>query len=128
MDGANFDDATALFCVASECHVDIIEGLWGSYVDKETKFRHVIASYGKTIKYMELPCLNLGKKDGRQNFVPMDFCEICEGQRVVKDNLNSRKEKILEKVIKPFVRRNKIAQIMEDEMDVHTVNTLPILE
>ncbi|GLJ35092.1 hypothetical protein SUGI_0706220 [Cryptomeria japonica] len=40
---------------------------------------HYNDRYGKRIIKMKLPCLNLGKKAGRQNYVPMDFCEICEG-------------------------------------------------
>ncbi|KAK1268366.1 Protein argonaute 2 [Acorus gramineus] len=45
------------------------------------------SKYGQKIKYGKLPCLDLGK-NGRSNYVPMEFCEIAGGQRFPKQNLN----------------------------------------
>ncbi|KAK1316678.1 Protein argonaute 2 [Acorus calamus] len=45
------------------------------------------SKYGQEIRYRRLPCLDLGK-NGRANYVPMEFCEIAGGQRFPKQNLN----------------------------------------
>ncbi|KAL9307897.1 Protein argonaute 3 [Arabidopsis thaliana] len=42
--------------------------------------------YGRDIDHKDIPCLNLGKK-GRENFVPMEFCNLVEGQIFPKEKL-----------------------------------------
>jgi len=42
--------------------------------------------YAKDIDHKDIPCLNLGKK-GRENFVPMEFCNLVEGQIFPKEKL-----------------------------------------
>ncbi|KAK1272836.1 Protein argonaute 2 [Acorus gramineus] len=44
--------------------------------------------YGLEIRYRRLPCLDLSK-NGKENYVPMEFCEIAGGQRFPKQNLNN---------------------------------------
>lgn len=43
--------------------------------------------YQKEIRYMDIPCLDLGKNN-RKNYVPMEFCVLVEGQIYPKENLN----------------------------------------
>ncbi|KAK1304677.1 Protein argonaute 2 [Acorus calamus] len=44
--------------------------------------------YGLEIRYRRLPCLDLSK-NGKKNYVPMEFCEIAGGQRFPKQHLNN---------------------------------------
>ncbi|KAL5563612.1 hypothetical protein UlMin_033359 [Ulmus minor] len=41
---------------------------------------YFIEKYGKDIQYKDIPCLDLGK-GSKRNDVPMEFCEIADGQR-----------------------------------------------
>nr|DAD43828.1 TPA_asm: hypothetical protein HUJ06_002058 [Nelumbo nucifera] len=43
--------------------------------------------YNKVIEHRYLPCLDLSK-DGKMNYVPMEFCVLVEGQRYPKDRLD----------------------------------------
>ncbi|KAL5842663.1 hypothetical protein ACOSQ3_013266 [Xanthoceras sorbifolium] len=42
--------------------------------------------YQIDIKFKDIPCLDLGR-NGRKNYVPMEFCELVEGQIYPKDKL-----------------------------------------
>ncbi|XP_057838348.2 protein argonaute 2 isoform X2 [Cryptomeria japonica] len=70
--------------------------------------------YNEDIKFKLLPCLDLSKQSDRPNYVPMEFCVICEGQRFPKDNLNAIQQKNLRGMACPKVyeRQNIINQIM----------------
>ncbi|GLJ35094.1 hypothetical protein SUGI_0706240 [Cryptomeria japonica] len=87
------------------------------HVTKEIKFNTDEGGEDTSIVdyYKKLPCLELIKKPGEQNFVQMEFCQICEGQRVVEDNLNSEHEKALKRVVSLPERREKIVQIIKSE-------------
>ncbi|KAG1348075.1 Protein argonaute 2 [Cocos nucifera] len=45
------------------------------------------------IRFQGLPCLDLSKN--QMNYVPMEFCELAEGQRYQKDGLRREEEKRL---------------------------------
>ncbi|XP_057846178.1 protein argonaute 2 [Cryptomeria japonica] len=70
--------------------------------------------YNVDIKYKLLPCLDLSKHSDRPNYVPMELCQICEGQRFPKDNLSATQLKTLRSIACPQVhqRQQKIKRIM----------------
>ncbi|KAF4362468.1 hypothetical protein CsatB_001389 [Cannabis sativa] len=60
----------------------------GKIPDKEVRLvEYFEEKYGKAIVHVDIPCLDLGKADKR-NEVPMEFCEIVEGQNYKKEQLN----------------------------------------
>ncbi|XP_077244502.1 argonaute family protein isoform X2 [Tasmannia lanceolata] len=50
--------------------------------------------YEKDIVYKHLPCLDL-TKNKRTNYVPMEFCELVEGQRYPRESLHNDGERKL---------------------------------
>ncbi|GFZ07631.1 argonaute family protein [Actinidia rufa] len=72
--------------------------------------------YDKEVIYMDIPCLNLGKGKG-QNYVPMEFCSLVEGQRYPTDKLGLESGKLLEKISvpSPMERKNAICEILQAE-------------
>ncbi|KAL7211100.1 hypothetical protein ACSBR2_014057 [Camellia fascicularis] len=72
--------------------------------------------YGKEIMYKAIPSLDLGK-NGRINYVPMEFCILVEGQRFPKENLHDRGAKLLKEMslIRPAVRRKTICEMVQAE-------------
>ncbi|KAK1293741.1 Protein argonaute 2 [Acorus calamus] len=67
---------------------------------------YFLSEYGRKIKYGKLPCLDLGK-NGRSNYVPMEFCEIAGGQRFPKQNLNKYEAKELKGIAMADPSRRK---------------------
>uniref|UniRef100_A0A0D6R3M2 Piwi domain-containing protein n=1 Tax=Araucaria cunninghamii TaxID=56994 RepID=A0A0D6R3M2_ARACU len=60
--------------------------------------------YNVDIRFKQLPCLDLSKQADRPNYVPMEFCNICEGQRFPKDNLSGDQTKGMLRMACPRVR------------------------
>ncbi|XP_059658080.1 protein argonaute 2-like [Cornus florida] len=71
--------------------------------------------YGKEIIYQDIPCLNLGKN--KQNYVPMEFCILLEGQRYPKEDLDKNAGLFLKELslAKPNIRRNAICEMVRAE-------------
>ncbi|PSR84661.1 Protein argonaute like [Actinidia chinensis var. chinensis] len=69
--------------------------------------------YDKEVIYMDIPCLNLGKGN-RQNYVPMEFCSLVEGQRYPTDKLGRESGKLLKKISmpSPMERKNAICEML----------------
>ncbi|KAL5577664.1 hypothetical protein UlMin_019363 [Ulmus minor] len=61
---------------------------------------YFIEKYGKDIQYKDIPCLDLGK-DNKRNDVPLEFCEIAEGQRYNKEHLEKESQKMLKDISLP---------------------------
>ncbi|GLJ55574.1 hypothetical protein SUGI_1193470 [Cryptomeria japonica] len=70
--------------------------------------------YGKEIEYQQLPCLDLSQQYDKPNYVPMEFCEICEGQRFLMDNLNAIQQSKMRRMACPQVgkRQARIEEMM----------------
>ncbi|KAF8412729.1 hypothetical protein HHK36_000698 [Tetracentron sinense] len=71
--------------------------------------------YKKEIRYKGLPCLDFSKGE-RMNFVPMEFCELVEGQGFPKDLLDKDRE-VARKfkdiaLAKPWKRRKVIQDMV----------------
>ncbi|KAK6931929.1 Protein argonaute, N-terminal [Dillenia turbinata] len=64
--------------------------------------------YGVKIQHLNIPCLDLGKNN-KQNFVPMEFCVLVEGQRYPKDDLGNDAGLMLKRLsLAPPPNRKKI--------------------
>ncbi|VVA93193.1 unnamed protein product [Arabis nemorensis] len=70
--------------------------------------------YGRDIVHKDIPCLDLGK-NGRQNFVPMEFCDLVEGQIYPKDDLDKDSALWLKKLslVNPQQRQKNIQKMIE---------------
>ncbi|XP_072957963.1 protein argonaute 2-like [Typha angustifolia] len=64
------------------------------------------------IKFRRLPCLDLSKN--QMNFVPMEFCELVEGQRYPRDRLRWEEERALRQVasVHPMRRKKMIIEMV----------------
>ncbi|CAA7061275.1 unnamed protein product [Microthlaspi erraticum] len=69
--------------------------------------------YGKDIVHKDVPCLDLGK-NGRQNLVPMEFCELVEGQIYPKENLDKNSALWLKQLslVNPQTRKDNILKMI----------------
>ncbi|XP_077253370.1 protein argonaute 2-like [Tasmannia lanceolata] len=69
--------------------------------------------YEKDIVYKHLPCLDL-TKNKRMNYVPMEFCELVEGQRYPRESLDMEGEKKLKHMALAFpsVRKKLICDMV----------------
>ncbi|CAN8303779.1 unnamed protein product [Cochlearia groenlandica] len=70
--------------------------------------------YGRDIVHKDIPCLDLGK-NGRQNFVPMEFCDLVEGQIYPKDDLDKDSALWLKKLslVNPQQRQKNILKMIQ---------------
>uniref|UniRef100_A0A5B6Z4E7 Uncharacterized protein n=1 Tax=Davidia involucrata TaxID=16924 RepID=A0A5B6Z4E7_DAVIN len=70
--------------------------------------------YGKDIIYKDIPCLDLGKNN-RKNDVPMEFCILVEGQRYPKENLDRDAARELKgmSMALPKDRKNRICEMLQ---------------
>ncbi|CAL9216950.1 unnamed protein product [Arabidopsis halleri] len=70
--------------------------------------------YGRDIVHKDIPCLDLGK-NGRQNFVPMEFCDLVEGQIYPKDDLDKDSALWLKKLslVNPQQRQRNIDKMIK---------------
>ncbi|EOA39562.1 hypothetical protein CARUB_v10008180mg [Capsella rubella] len=70
--------------------------------------------YGRDIVHKDIPCLDLGK-NGRQNLVPMEFCDLVEGQIYPKDDLDKNSALWLKKLslVNPQQRQKNIDQMIK---------------
>ncbi|ONK74482.1 uncharacterized protein A4U43_C03F6730 [Asparagus officinalis] len=70
--------------------------------------------YKVEVRYKSLPCLDLSKD--HMNFVPMEFCEIIEGQVYPKEDLGKEEEKKLRDIASscPSLRKEKIMDVIND--------------
>lgn len=75
------------------------------------------SKYGRKIDYKYLPCLDISKSKEKPNYVPMEYCMICEGQRFPRDNLNNYQSKNFSRIACPSAdeRQRRINQIMLSE-------------
>eukprot|EP01018_Ginkgo_biloba_P029286 Gb_13708 [translate_table: standard] len=71
--------------------------------------------YGRDIQFQLLPCLDLSKTQERTNYVPMEFCDICEGQRYPRDELNGPQSNSLLRMACPPVHER--VQMINDIMN-----------
>ncbi|KAL1204983.1 Protein argonaute 2 [Cardamine amara subsp. amara] len=72
--------------------------------------------YGRDIVHKDLPCLDLGK-NGRQNFVPMEFCDLVEGQIYPKDDLDKDSALWLKQLslVHPKQRKENIEKMIKSK-------------
>lgn len=72
--------------------------------------------YDKDIMYKDIPCLDLGKGN-KKNHVPMEFCDLVEGQRYPKEHLDKYASKKLKNLslVQPEVRESEICSIVRSE-------------
>ncbi|XP_062096190.1 protein argonaute 2 [Humulus lupulus] len=87
----------------------------GKIPDKEVRLvKYFEEKYGKVIEHIDIPCLDLGKI-GKRNEVPMEFCEIVEGQRYNKEQLNKYAAKQLKQCSLPpaYVRERLIRDLAQ---------------
>ncbi|CAK9184421.1 unnamed protein product [Ilex paraguariensis] len=70
-------------------------------------------TYRKEIVYKDIPCLDFG----RNNYVPMEFCVLAEGQIYPKDDLDRGRSLLLKKISMPppEERKNTICEIVRAE-------------
>ena len=70
--------------------------------------------YGKDIVHKDIPCLDVGKNN-RNNYVPMEFCTLVEGQRYTKEILDKDAAQGLkrEQLPTPVVRESKICAMVQ---------------
>ncbi|KAK1293743.1 Protein argonaute 2 [Acorus calamus] len=64
------------------------------------------SAYKKRIMYKSLPCLDLSC-NGRMNYVPMEFCDVAEGQRYPKERLSKPAERRLREIALANPERRK---------------------
>ncbi|KAG7593551.1 Piwi domain [Arabidopsis thaliana x Arabidopsis arenosa] len=76
--------------------------------------KYFMEKYGKDIRYKDIPCLSLGKK-GRQNFVPMEFCNLVEGQIYPKEKLDKNSASWLKQLslVNPQRRKENIDKMIK---------------
>ncbi|XP_010478576.1 PREDICTED: protein argonaute 2-like [Camelina sativa] len=81
---------------------------------KTTIVEYFRTKYGRDIEHKDIPCLDLGK-NGQQNFVPMEFCDLVEGQIYPKENLNNKSASWLKKLslVNPQQRQKNIDEIIK---------------
>ncbi|KAG9439496.1 hypothetical protein H6P81_019661 [Aristolochia fimbriata] len=70
--------------------------------------------YGKKIAYENLPCLDLSR-NGRTNYVPMEFCELAEAQKYPKEELDKEQQKMFRSLAlaKPYERKSHICHLVK---------------
>ncbi|PKI37016.1 hypothetical protein CRG98_042593 [Punica granatum] len=69
--------------------------------------------YGKEIRYLDIPCLDLGK-GSKKNYVPMEFCVLVEGQRYPKEQLDWEAGRMLKQMslVSPRDRQMRIHEMV----------------
>ncbi|KAK1293740.1 Protein argonaute 2 [Acorus calamus] len=72
--------------------------------------------YDREIRYGKLPCLDLGK-NGRPNYVPMEFCDIAGGQKFPKQNLDKYEADKLRRIAlaNPIRRKDSILRTVRSD-------------
>jgi eukaryotic translation initiation factor 2C len=64
--------------------------------------------HGKEIAYQMLPCLDLSRSKDKQNYVPIEFCTLLEGQRYPKANLDKDSDRTLKNMaLIPALKRKE---------------------
>ncbi|CAE5958970.1 unnamed protein product [Arabidopsis arenosa] len=93
---------------------DLIDHAGNKPPTKISIVKYFKEKYGKDIAHRDIPCLNLGKKD-RQNFVPMEFCDLVEGQIFPKEKLNYKSAPWLKKLslVNPQQRQRNIDNMIK---------------
>ncbi|KAK3141515.1 hypothetical protein QOZ80_4BG0334900 [Eleusine coracana subsp. coracana] len=71
-----------------------------TFVDAESGQTKRLVDYfhqhhGKTIEFQMLPCLDLSRSKDKQNYVPIEFCTLLEGQRYPKTSLDRISDRTL---------------------------------
>ncbi|XP_010499677.1 PREDICTED: protein argonaute 2 [Camelina sativa] len=81
---------------------------------KTTIVEYFRIKYGRDIEHKNIPCLDLGK-NGRQNLVPMEFCDLVEGQIYPKDDLDKDSALWLKKLslVNPQQRQKNIDKMIK---------------
>ncbi|KAG4394396.1 hypothetical protein GLYMA_20G022900v4 [Glycine max] len=76
---------------------------------------YFLEKYGVNIEYKDIPALDFG--GNKTNFVPMELCELVEGQRYPKENLDKYAAKDLKdmSVAPPRVRQSTIQAMVNSE-------------
>ncbi|KAG9439497.1 hypothetical protein H6P81_019662 [Aristolochia fimbriata] len=72
------------------------------------------SKYRKDIKHVNLPCLDLSRNN-RSNYVPMEFCELVEAQKYLKEDLIPDQQKKLRNlaIAKPQERKDHICRLVK---------------
>ncbi|KAK9156320.1 hypothetical protein Sjap_003800 [Stephania japonica] len=75
---------------------------------------YFVDKYKKPIKHRNLPSLDLSK-NGKMNYVPMEFCELIEGQKYPKEELKGEEGRRFRRIslADPGDRRDKIREIVQ---------------
>uniref|UniRef100_A0A1J3FIA8 Protein argonaute 2 n=1 Tax=Noccaea caerulescens TaxID=107243 RepID=A0A1J3FIA8_NOCCA len=89
-------------------------------IDQEGNERktHIVdyfrTKYGRDIVHKDIPCLDLGK-NGRANLVPMEFCELVEGQIYPKESLDKDSALWLKQLslVNPQTRKDNIQKMIK---------------
>ncbi|XP_030552401.1 protein argonaute 2-like [Rhodamnia argentea] len=73
--------------------------------------------YGIDIKHKDIPCLDLSKSNKKQ-YVPLELCELVEGQRYPKEKLERDASTSLKKISMPppHSRKKSICDIMRSNI------------
>ncbi|XP_010499678.1 PREDICTED: protein argonaute 2-like [Camelina sativa] len=81
---------------------------------KTTIVEYFSTKYGRDIEHKDIPCLDLGK-NGQQDLVPMEFCDLVEGQIYPKENLNNKSALWLKKLslVSPQQRQKNIDKMIK---------------
>ncbi|KAG7598868.1 Argonaute linker 1 domain [Arabidopsis suecica] len=93
---------------------DLIDHAGINPPEKISIVKYFKGKYGKDIAHKDIPCLNLGKKD-RQNFVPMEFCDLVEGQIFPKEKLKGNSASRLKhlSLVNPQRRKENIDNMIK---------------
>eukprot|EP00252_Welwitschia_mirabilis_P007833 TRINITY_DN19553_c0_g1_i1.p1 TRINITY_DN19553_c0_g1~~TRINITY_DN19553_c0_g1_i1.p1 ORF type:complete len:1050 (+),score=113.01 TRINITY_DN19553_c0_g1_i1:425-3574(+) len=67
----------------------------------ESLVSYFTKKYNLKLKYPHLPCLDVSKNKNKQNFIPMEICELCPGQRYSRDYLDTQQQKIFNYIACP---------------------------
>jgi eukaryotic translation initiation factor 2C len=70
--------------------------------------------YKRDIHFKRLPCLDISESPDKPNYIPMEFCVLCEGQRFPRENLSGFQVKKFHRIacLSADERQGRINDIM----------------
>ncbi|KAJ3687816.1 hypothetical protein LUZ61_016980 [Rhynchospora tenuis] len=72
---------------------------------------HFREAYNYTIRYLNLPCLEVGNNPKRPTYLPMEVCKIAEGQRYIKRLSEEQRSRMLQRTCeRPADRERRIVE------------------